>query len=63
MAKSSRKHALRDTPHVPAQLPVAMRSFFERKQDFRGPSADKDRGGRFRFQHLDLCPCLLVPFS
>jgi hypothetical protein len=61
MAKSSGKHALRDTPHAPAQLPVAMRSLLEREQDHGGPSADKNRYRRFRFVHLPRCHCLACP--
>ncbi len=61
MAKSSRKHALRYAPQVPAQLAVAMRSLLEREQDHGGPSADKNRWRRFRFTHLHRCHCLACP--
>jgi hypothetical protein len=43
IAQSSGKHALGNVSNVAAQVPVPVRPFFQREEDLRRPSADKDR--------------------
>jgi hypothetical protein len=43
IAQSSGKHVLGNVSNVAAQLPVPVRPFFQREEDLRRPSADKDR--------------------
>jgi hypothetical protein len=43
IAQSSGKHVLGNVSNVTAQLPMPVRPFFEREEDLRRPSADKDR--------------------
>ena len=47
IAQSSGKHALGNVSNVAAQLPVPVRPFFQREEDLRRPSADKDRARLF----------------
>jgi hypothetical protein len=47
IAQSSGEHALGNVSHVAAQLPVPVRPFFQREEDLRRPSADKDRARVF----------------
>jgi len=56
IAQSSGEHALGDVSNVAAQLPVPVRSFFQREEDLRRPSADKDRARLF-----DVCDIFVVP--
>ena len=42
IAQSSGKHVLRNVSNVAAQLPVPVRPFFQREEDRRRPSADKE---------------------
>jgi len=45
--QSSGKHALGNFSNITAQLPVPVRPFFQREEDLRCPSADKDRARLF----------------
>ena len=47
IAQSSGKHVLGNVSNVAAQLPVPVRPFFQREEDLRRPSADKDRARLF----------------
>jgi hypothetical protein len=47
IAQSSGKHVLGNVFNVAAQLPVPVRPFFQREEDLRRPSADKDRARLF----------------
>src|SRR5262249_23401991 len=51
IAKSSGKHPLGDASKVAAQLPVAIRPLFQRKQNSGCPPADENRRGHLRFLH------------
>ena len=57
IAQSSGKHALGNVSNVAAQLPVPVRPFFQREEDLRRPSADKDRA-----QLFDACIAFLFVF-
>jgi hypothetical protein len=46
-AQSSGKHVLGNVSNIAAQLPVPVRPFFQREEDLRRPSADKDRARLF----------------
>ena len=43
IAQRSGKHVLGNISNIAAQLPVPVRPFFQREEDLRCPSADKDR--------------------
>src|SRR5579864_4479566 len=56
--QSSGKHALGNVSNVAAQVPVPVRPFFEREEDLRRPSANKDRSRLF-----DACGILVVALA
>ena len=58
IAQSSGKHALGNVSNVAAQLPVPVRPFFQREEDLRRPSADKDRARLF-----DACGIVVVALA
>ena len=58
IAQSSGKHALGNVSNVAPQLPVPVRSFFQREEDLRRPSADKDRARLF-----DACGIFVVALA
>ena len=58
IAQSSGKHALGNVSNVAAQVPVPVRPFFQREEDLRRPSADKDRA-----QLVDACGIFVVALA
>jgi hypothetical protein len=58
IAQSSGKHALGNVSNVAAQLPVPVRPFFQREEDLRRPSSDKDRAWLF-----DACGIFIVALA
>lgn len=58
IAQRSGKHVLGDVSNIAAQFPVPARPYFQREEDLRRPSADKDRPRLF-----DACGIFVVALA